>query len=846
MARVTAGWARHGKEAGSHRDYAILESDGPFSAGDYDAILERYALGNPPPGRTGAEALPWITISEVQDDRNSYLGMSVQYWTDAADGAGRPVAETLYACFPYPQFLKAPASYRVLGAILDRHDDLGGPGAEISDYAPEDHVRDIEENGWLGRAMVVAAMLLEGPVTIIGGDGLDPDRRLRFLDAVAALLPYGWRTRFTASTWFRGGSPHIQLVFAQHSRGKGYDLDWRDTDPEPPFKAQVARAYMDQFALLLDHDRSLLDVVAFLGTQTLSLAADEPRSAVAALERFDWPAAVLYRARAGEADPGELSDLFESGRHNELLRDADKAFLLHELIRLGGPQYSRAIERGWEDVEPARPDAWKALVNSARDLVWGDSAMREVHSYIGIGDRQGFADQLLANVIPMPGFAVSARSLNTVAWLAGSWADPAGAARPQTLKALADNHAVLCELLVEQNESAPGRLPAWIAALRPLTPPGLLAPFEKLLAMPGTTGGRGRNGGRLRPEDLAEVARHGDECVPALLRLASALGRLDQVTRPLIDWLRALPGAGLNRWLARLEGLTPEHGSDLALLDVLQLWFGAEPTHLVAAIGPQWPAYRDALTRHARAEWLGRGLGNVQAGFVTYLTQTNWAADQNVYPAVIEAVEAFCQVPGHDWTELVRAALRGRAISPGMDACAEYRRWWRGVEGAYPFVVEEQYMEILTALPPGARPEEIGRLVAEALWMRHSEREILAWIARSEVRMTGDSMAHVMNETRRWYVRLGASQEDADNTTLWLAQALHRGDQRALAHDFQDAVAARVGDELLFQLKLLTVTSRVPPDYDEVDVAEGSRRGLREAEERIRNLLGKRKLLGGR
>lgn len=54
-------------------------------------------------------------------------------------------------------------------------------------------------------AMRVAAMLLTTkPVCILGADRLDVDARLKFLDSVASLLPYGLRSRLSASTWASG------------------------------------------------------------------------------------------------------------------------------------------------------------------------------------------------------------------------------------------------------------------------------------------------------------------------------------------------------------------------------------------------------------------------------------------------------------------------------------------------------------------------------------------------------------------------------------------------------------------------------------------------------------------
>ncbi|MFC5748412.1 hypothetical protein [Actinomadura rugatobispora] len=849
MARVTAGWARHGKAPRSFQDYAVLECGGAFSAADYAAILDRYALGNPPPEKTGDEALPWITLSEVQDDDHSYLGVSVLNWTGESDGAGRPIAETRYGCFPFPQFSRAPVSYRELATAVDRlgPDGFGPDGADVAAYAPEEHERDLMRDGWYQRAMVAAAMLLEGPVTITGAGGLDVDERLRFLDAVAALLPFGWRTRFTASTWFRGGSPYIQLAFARHSRGNGFHLDWRAEPVQgPPPGADIAGPYLKELGELVERRGfGLLEVLAFLGTQTESLAEAEPRRAVEILEWFDWPGSVLQRVRDGVAEPEELRTLFDSGRYEELPRKQDHVFLLCELMRLGGPDFAPAIEKVYRPVnasasQEGRTQIWTTLRDSARALLWNSTPDRRVDAYVGMAHRLGLADDLLARLLPQngaPGLEVDDSRVAAAAWLVARWVDPAGPEPwPRTLAALRTNPLIVCALIIAQNADADARprLRAWLARLEKTVPGELLRPFQILLNAPARP---------LGADDLAGVARHGEGCVSALLWLATDLGRVDRVIPPFLDWLVARPEAVRLAWADRLATLAPTRGEDRAVLDVLLLRSGARPAHLAAAVGPGWDAYLRAFRRHAGEAWMRPALPNARAGMVDHLVRSNWAADEEQVRAVVQVAEALCDVPGQDWSELARAVVRGRAIKPQMVESPEYRRWWRKIAAAYPRVVEEQYMTSLTALPRGARAEEIGRLAAESMRQGTPARQVLAWIAKSEARPTGEVMLEVVIETRRALVQLGASRTQAGDKAVEMAKALAQGYEYGVANGFRNAVAAQAEEELWFQLMLVEVTSSIPPDYTEREVTGRARDALNEAAGWIRDLLGKRGFL---
>ena len=71
---------------------------------------------------------------------------------------------------------------------------------------------------------VVGRLLSGGPVCIIDANAVDMHDRLRFIDGVMALLPYGLRSRMSASTWttsthqrhkfrlFFSNSPRVSLT----------------------------------------------------------------------------------------------------------------------------------------------------------------------------------------------------------------------------------------------------------------------------------------------------------------------------------------------------------------------------------------------------------------------------------------------------------------------------------------------------------------------------------------------------------------------------------------------------------------------------------------------------------
>ncbi|MFC9977383.1 hypothetical protein ACFVH6_41440 [Spirillospora sp. NPDC127200] len=832
MVRVSAGWARHGKRPRSYEDYAVLECDGPFSAPHYAAIIDRYALGNPPSERTGAEALPWVTLSEVQDDRCSYLAVAEYRWTDEVDGAGRPIAETRYACFPYPALRDAPVTYRELHAALDR---VGDGEVELAGYDHEELARDLGRPGWLERAALAAAMLLDGQVTVTGADGMDLHTRLRFLDAVAALLPYGWRTRFTAATWIRGGgSPYISLVFASTARGGGFALDWNAPAAAPP-PGTVAHTYWTELTKVLRHGGTgLAEVVDFLFRQGDLPAGEELQSAVRAIEWLEWPVRVVERTRAGTATVDELAELFKSRRWKELPDHGDRAFLLERLITYGGPEYAGAVEQGWPAADGAA-GVREALRASARALLH-DRPEDGADGWLAMAERLGFADDLLAEL--MPDEQASDALVKAVAGTVVRWTDPTGRSRPKTLDALGKRPPTVCASLVAQNTAAPGRVTAWLEALAGHAPEELLKAFRALCTPSAEP---------LTAHDIQTTAQHGVACVPALLQFATDQGRLEHVLPALLAWLEQLPAEQRGQWTAWLAGLEPESGAGRAVLDILLLYFGDPPRRLVPAGDPLWPAYLAAFRRHAPRSWRAPALEHVESGLRRHLSGGSWAADTGHARATLVMVRTVCEQVRHDWSEVVRQVVRGRATDPGLVDLPEYQGWLDVVAGPYRAALADQDMIVLTALPAAPTEERLGRLVAEALGRGVPGAQVLAWLQHSPAQVNGVTLAGALGEVRRELIRRGLTSPNADRQVLAFAAAIARsGGDRYLAHDFRDAVTAMAGSDLMFQLDLIQTASE--SGHEEPELPVRARSVLEDAVERIRDLLGKRRgrFLGGR
>ncbi|MBO2443084.1 hypothetical protein [Actinomadura nitritigenes] len=610
-----------------------------FSAGDYAHILRHFALGTPSPGRSGPAALPWVTISEVRGgDDGTRIGVALEDWTGEADGAGRPIAETRYLCVPYEALRAVPVSYTGLyEALAGLTPPFPAEGVELGVAAldPAVPARALQRFG-VQRVAAAASLLIDGPVTITAAPDLSAVDRLAFLDTVAALLPYGWRTRFSAATWDQSGNRNVSLAFARQVRDRTTELDWRT--PRLPERDTPGRAYAEMLADLFgDRGRSHAEVIGHLAQATAPLADTDPATVVRVLGGLDWPATVLQAVERGTHDPADVRDLLATGRHREL-GDAGARKILTALIREHAPEDVPLLHERWADL------------GQADDLL---------ASLLGPADR-GEDENAGAETAAL--VVLDMIDLDAVASGGPQW--------PATLGALAANPRAVCALMTELAFGPPDRLVAWYGMLAHRLPESLLGPFGDVLFDPLRP---------VAPDRLAALAGHGTGCVADLLALGSGTGRLGYVLPGLAGWLTALdrvPDEGPLK--ARLTQVKSPAPRERGVLDGLLLWLGAPPHHITGVTGeghePYWDGFRSIWTCPMPAGHADRRPETL----ASWARAGGWAGAAGGVDAVLMLARALsAEFPGEG--RLVEGALlTARTRVRGLDRAALYRGPWGG------------------------------------------------------------------------------------------------------------------------------------------------------------------------
>lgn len=141
------------------------------------------------------------------------LGVAIQELSADYD-RGRPAVTTRYFYFPYDHPAEALVSYEELFREFSQcalPSDGSLVHVNIRDMDLAAIVSCIDE-----AAMAAATLLLTNrSVRITQGESVPTLQRLRFLDTVAALLPYGMRARLSVSTGTTGpADEQVRLSFA--------------------------------------------------------------------------------------------------------------------------------------------------------------------------------------------------------------------------------------------------------------------------------------------------------------------------------------------------------------------------------------------------------------------------------------------------------------------------------------------------------------------------------------------------------------------------------------------------------------------------------------------------------
>jgi TIR domain len=228
---VRAQWALWGKPVGA-RSYELIDcSDGPLSPDAFIEVIGRLLgfLGSP-------DDPPQVTVAGFRvREGGTHVAVAVHDQAPYVDPGGRRIMLTSCYVVPFSQIARGHLGYQALVERF-REFDLPVPGREPIETEVPVTVPDPSREPGAGLARQVAALLLVGPVRVAGAEHVPLGDRLRFIDEVASLLPYGMRSTFSATTWFgvRSYRGRPRLFFSDVVPGEGAEtVGWGDPGDGP-------------------------------------------------------------------------------------------------------------------------------------------------------------------------------------------------------------------------------------------------------------------------------------------------------------------------------------------------------------------------------------------------------------------------------------------------------------------------------------------------------------------------------------------------------------------------------------------------------------------------------------
>ena len=217
--RLSAEWAVRGKRPQDVEDSILDCSAATLSTQNFYSILERYEPGF-------VETLPEVTVSWFSE----YLGLAIydRPEQNARDLGIREYVLTRYFAVLFGEVGPEVSYAAMFEAFLNCHvppPDHGKVVVDLPASAPA-------APGSLAMA-AAAGLMTSRPVCVLGASRLSVGERLRFIDAVAALLPFGMRSRLSAATWVNNAftKHNFRLFFAAADRETGdHLLTWGSGD----------------------------------------------------------------------------------------------------------------------------------------------------------------------------------------------------------------------------------------------------------------------------------------------------------------------------------------------------------------------------------------------------------------------------------------------------------------------------------------------------------------------------------------------------------------------------------------------------------------------------------------
>jgi hypothetical protein len=812
---IHADWAVWGKRAGTHDDYSVLSSsDGGVSPAEFYHLLKHFTPGNPTAEERAPGALPWVVLSRFAVADRLYLGISVQRSTPDRDGVGRPISRTSFFCVQYAELSRTPVSYlglyEAVARVIDQ--DLLAPSTpaplqlQVPPLDPEGLAREVR-TFHAPSVAAIAAKLLCGPITITGPDLPGARERLRFFDAVAALLPYGCRPYLTAATWSDGGAgDRFRIVFADRAPDEVSRVPWRGM-PRPA-ASEPERGYLSRLERVTRRAEASDDgdvagpdrLAALIGDLADEEARkpgkfEEPEHALAILSRSFVVEEVEEVMNAGRSVADDVIRRLLSTEQIRGLSAANRVQALRQLISAADPGDCGLITSWFDEVAAGDPGAiLTAAVAACQPRLWsGDTSLAV--AYLRFARPRALADDLLAQLaaeapaVPdrMPGLdALGGLLSEFVIGVAG-----ATASYPQTQRTLAGNPAAGAALLAVVTAAGHGLESAadWLTPVLD----GVVGPFLAVLG--DAIGGSAPES--LDADALERLFRDGGkESVGYLLRAASRQLRLRLALPGLAVGLASSRPAGerVSRdtavyWDNLAMSLAPAQESEAVWLDLVLLATNNRPRSLFSdtyerpRYGSRLAACWEALLEAARS----RGCDSQ-------------AADDLLESALVDALE------GVPWRADSAQAAAVLALAQSLTATRER-------PGLMSVVLNTR--DALVHMPPDATPADIAQACARAQRDGATPGPAAVALASSGAVTSAVKAIQVIEHIHQ--VLTGA---DAFGWPTEFAKRFAAGDfGPQVAADFPAVAGSRYAEQIAFRIALLDAAVRngapaAPPAVD--------------------------------
>jgi hypothetical protein len=419
--QIQAAWAEVGKRPGEREDFGILAAS--RGAIDVSQIYEEFVAGVPSQSSdpSSAGAPPWVTFGTHTQAGTRLVSVAVQLWWEGLDQAGRPIWPRNFYAFRYEDMMASGASYRTIydavrsaglpsqgsrsGRLeIEARSRRDGDSLPLEIQPPPPGVLEnrIKRFGF-ERLAEVAAALLDQPVAVGGFGQLHLAERLDLLDAIAALLPYGFRVDLSASSAVSPVStPAMRLILAEGRVGTHLAVEIGDTyrgAPAIPL-SPMAREHRDML-LRKGQDGARLDrVVGFLWQDRGPHYFSRPASAVMSLRLLDRLSDLIQRLRMIEIiDVERTGEFFAEGpdfvaKYWESLPLPSRYRMLELVLESRDEAAAAGLVQSWHVVFPEIVE----LANDELDHGRLDLAVRSLaiaESELGAG----VADKLLVQLL---------------------------------------------------------------------------------------------------------------------------------------------------------------------------------------------------------------------------------------------------------------------------------------------------------------------------------------------------------------------------------------------------------------------------------------------------------------